>query len=97
MNHLESLDLNAISEDEVLDLESISTPPEFIRSLYLRGRLEQLPSWISNLQHLVRLRIYLSRLRDSPLKALQNLPNLSDLRLGQSISIPPESISVFST
>ncbi|TQD76268.1 hypothetical protein C1H46_038216 [Malus baccata] len=83
MNHLESLDLSAISEDEVLDLESISTPPEFIRSLYLRGRLEQLPSWISNLQHLVKLVIFWSRFRDSPLKALQNLPNLLDLRLGQ--------------
>ncbi|KAM1253818.1 hypothetical protein ACFX2J_041655 [Malus domestica] len=33
MNHLKCLDLNAISEDEVLDLESISTPPEFIRSV----------------------------------------------------------------
>ncbi|KAB2596576.1 disease resistance protein RPM1-like [Pyrus ussuriensis x Pyrus communis] len=83
MNRLESLDLSAISEDEVLDLESISTPPEFIRSLILMGRLEQLPSWISNLQHLVRVVIYWSRLRDSPLKALQNLPNLLDLRLGQ--------------
>ncbi|KAM2164183.1 hypothetical protein COP2_043042 [Malus domestica] len=81
MNHLESLDLSAISEDEVLHLESISTPPEFIRRLYLTGRLEQLPSWISNLQHLVKLGILYSRLRDSPLKALQNLPNLLELRL----------------
>ncbi|KAM1020629.1 hypothetical protein ACFX2J_041653 [Malus domestica] len=76
MKRLESLDLTTISEDEVLDLESISTPPEFIRSLWLRGRLEQLPSWISNLQHLVKLVILWSRFRDSPLKALQNLPNL---------------------
>ncbi|KAM1471371.1 hypothetical protein FF1_041782 [Malus domestica] len=83
MNHLETLDLTAISEDEVLDLESISTPPQFIRKLILYGRLEQLPSWISNLQHLVALVIYWSRLRDSPLKALQNLPNLLDLGLGR--------------
>ncbi|KAM1126601.1 hypothetical protein ACFX2B_041264 [Malus domestica] len=83
MNHLESLDLSAISEDEVLDLQSISTPPEFIRSLWLKGRLEQLPSWISNIQQLVRLVIYWSGLRDSPLKALQNLPNLLELRFGQ--------------
>ncbi|KAM2487550.1 hypothetical protein ACFX1W_039461 [Malus domestica] len=81
MNHLETLDLKAISEDEVLDLESISTPPEFLRTLFLKGRLEQLPSWISNLQQLVRLGIYWSRLRDSPLKALQNLPNLLELHL----------------
>ncbi|KAM1368444.1 hypothetical protein PS1_001772 [Malus domestica] len=81
MNHLESLILTAINEDEVLDLESISTPPQFIRALFLIGRLEQLPGWISNLQHLVRLVICWSRLRDSPLKALQNLPNLLELTL----------------
>ncbi|CAN6709721.1 unnamed protein product [Malus baccata var. baccata] len=81
MNYLESLILTAINEDEVLDLESISTPPQFIRSLRLIGRLEQLPGWISNLQHLVSLGICWSRLRDSPLKALQNLPNLLELFL----------------
>ncbi|KAB2598562.1 disease resistance protein RPM1-like [Pyrus ussuriensis x Pyrus communis] len=81
MNHLESLILTAINEDVVLDLESISTPPQLIRSLCLIGRLEQLPGWISNLQHLVRITIYWSRLRDSPLKALQNLPNLLELTL----------------
>ncbi|XP_009349723.1 disease resistance protein RPM1-like [Pyrus x bretschneideri] len=84
MNHLESLRLTAINEDEVLDLESISTPPQFIRSLGLTGRLGQLPGWISNLQHLVRIGIVWSRLRDSrdsPLKALQNLPNLLELLL----------------
>ncbi|KAM2070440.1 hypothetical protein ACFX1S_001865 [Malus domestica] len=81
MNHLESLRLTAINEDEVLDLESISTPPQFIRSLGLIGRLEQLPGWISNLQHLIRIGIFWSRLRDSPLKALQNVPNLLELVL----------------
>ncbi|KAM1368436.1 hypothetical protein PS1_001765 [Malus domestica] len=84
MNHLESLLLTAINGEEVLDLESISTPPQFIRSLCLIGRLEQLPGWISNLQHLVRITIYWSRLRDSPLKALQNLPNLLELTLGKN-------------
>ncbi|KAM1054467.1 hypothetical protein ACFX2I_001812 [Malus domestica] len=84
MNHLESLLLTAINEDEVLDLESISTPPEFLRSLCLIGRLEQLPGWISNLQHIVKITIYWSRLRDSPLKALQNLPNLLKLTLGRN-------------
>ncbi|XP_021803484.1 disease resistance protein RPM1-like, partial [Prunus avium] len=79
MNHLESLEVSTISEDEVLDLQSISTPPQFIRLLYLKGHLEKLPSWISQLQHLVKLRIFWSRLRDSPLKALQNLPNLLEL------------------
>ncbi|XP_048446377.1 disease resistance protein RPM1-like [Pyrus x bretschneideri] len=81
MKHLESLILTAVNEDEVLDLESISTPPQFIRALRLIGRLEQLPGWISNLQHLVKITMFWSRLRDSPLKALQNLPNLLELVL----------------
>lgn len=81
MNHLESLEVNAMSEDEFLDVQSLSTPPEFIRFLYLKGCLEQLPSWISKLQHLVKLRIFWSRLRDDPLKALKNLPNLLELGL----------------
>ncbi|KAM1142858.1 hypothetical protein ACFX1X_032177 [Malus domestica] len=85
MNHLESLTLTAINEDEVLDLESISTPPQFIRSLSLIGRLDQLPGWISNLQHLVRIAFFGSRLRDSPLKALQNLPNLLELFLAINV------------
>ncbi|KAM1054466.1 hypothetical protein ACFX2I_001811 [Malus domestica] len=79
MNHLESLEVSTISEDEVLDLQSISTPPESIRFLYLKGPLEKLPSWIPKLQRLVRLRIFWSRLTDAPLKALQNLPNLVEL------------------
>ncbi|CAN6709720.1 unnamed protein product [Malus baccata var. baccata] len=79
MNHLESLEVSTISEDEVLDLQSISTAPESIRFLYLKGPLEKLPSWIPKLQQLVRLRIFWSRLTDAPLKALQNLPNLVEL------------------
>ncbi|PQQ07174.1 hypothetical protein Pyn_13693 [Prunus yedoensis var. nudiflora] len=79
MNHLESLEVSTISEDEVLDLQSISTPPQFIQILYLKGSLEKLPNWISQPQHLVKLWIFWSRLRDSPLKALQNLPNLLEL------------------
>ncbi|KAI5346939.1 hypothetical protein L3X38_014818 [Prunus dulcis] len=69
----------AISEDEVLGLQSISTPPQFIRLLYLKGHLEKLRSWISQLHHLVKLQIFWSRLRDSPLKAFQNLPHLLEL------------------
>ncbi|KAL6291393.1 hypothetical protein ACE6H2_008903 [Prunus campanulata] len=79
MNHLESLEVSTLSEDEVLDLQSLSTPPKVIRFLYLKGPLEQLPSWIPQLQQLVKLRIFWSRLRDSPLKALQNLPHLLEL------------------
>ncbi|XP_024018526.1 disease resistance protein RPM1 [Morus notabilis] len=37
MKYLESLVVRSISEDETLDLDSISHPPEFLRRLCLRG------------------------------------------------------------
>ncbi|KAL4618491.1 hypothetical protein ACB092_06G014500 [Castanea dentata] len=64
MNHLQSLDVTLISEDEI-------------------GRLEKLPEWISELQHLVKLKIFWSRLNDDPLKVLQNLPNLWELMISR--------------
>ncbi|XP_050279668.1 disease resistance protein RPM1-like [Quercus robur] len=33
MNHLESLDVTSISKDEILDLQSISSPPQFLQRL----------------------------------------------------------------
>ncbi|TQD81082.1 hypothetical protein C1H46_033353 [Malus baccata] len=61
--------------------KKLENPPEFIRIVYLKGRLEKLPSWIPKLQLLVKLKIFWSRLRDSPLKALQNLPYRLELGL----------------
>ncbi|XP_050246238.1 disease resistance protein RPM1-like [Quercus robur] len=79
MNHLQSLDIATISEDEIIDLQSISTSPQCLQRLYICGHLEKLPDWIQKLQHLVRLRIFWSKLNEDPLKALQNLPNLLEL------------------
>ena len=81
MNHLESLDVASITKDKILDLQSISFPPQFLQHLYIQGRLDQLPNWIPKLQHLSRLLICWSRLSDDPLKAFQNLPNLMELRI----------------
>ncbi|XP_021830354.1 disease resistance protein RPM1-like isoform X1 [Prunus avium] len=79
MNHLQSLEVSTISEDEVLDLKFLLNPPKFVRFLYLKGPLENFPSWVPKLQQLIKLRIFWSRLRDSPLKPLQNLPHLQEL------------------
>ncbi|KAL0000446.1 hypothetical protein SO802_014227 [Lithocarpus litseifolius] len=83
MNHLRSLDVTLISEDEIVDLEFISSPPQFLQSLQIKGRLEKLPEWISELQHLVKLKILWSRLNDDPLKVLQDLPNLRELMISR--------------
>ena len=81
MNHLQSLSITSISEDEIIDIQFISTPPQCLQCLYIKGHLEKLPNWIQKLQHLVRLRISWSRLNEDPLKALQNLPNLLELTI----------------
>ena len=83
MSHLQSLDITSISEDEIIDLQTISSPPQCLQRIYLKACLEKLPGWIPRLQNLARLRIFWSRLNEDPLKGLQNLPNLLELDISQ--------------
>jgi disease resistance protein RPM1 len=55
MVHLEIFVVSSIDEDEIIDLQSISSPPPFREHISLRGRLEKLPNWIPELQNLVTL------------------------------------------
>ncbi|KAF7149852.1 hypothetical protein RHSIM_Rhsim02G0078300 [Rhododendron simsii] len=76
MNHLQSLRVKTIHDDELLDLQFLS-PPESLQHLYLRGHLESLPNCISSLSN-----IRGSGLTGvSAIKALQALPNLTRLDL----------------
>ncbi|XP_024018887.1 disease resistance protein RPM1 [Morus notabilis] len=79
MEHLESLSIASISEDETINMESMSSPPQFLRHLNLDGHLRKFPEWIAKLQNLVRIRFGWSKLEDDPLKGLQNLHNLLEL------------------
>jgi disease resistance protein RPM1 len=81
MVHLKILCVGSISEDEIIDLQSISSPPPFLEHLSLRGRLEKLPNWIPKLQNLVSLILYFSSLEEDPLPCVQALPNLTTLSL----------------
>ncbi|GMY30835.1 disease resistance protein RPM1-like [Fagus crenata] len=87
MNHLESLDVSSISENEIIDLQPISSPPQCLQRLHIKCHLEKLPEWIPQLQHLVRIRIFWSKLSDDPLKAFQNLPNLLELQISNQAYI----------
>ncbi|KAJ1405887.1 Virus X resistance protein-like, coiled-coil domain [Sesbania bispinosa] len=80
MNQLECLNVSAIAEDEIIDLNFISSPSK-IRWLYLKARLEKLPDWIPKLEYLVKLRLALSKLSVDPLKLVKNLPNLLRLSM----------------
>ncbi|XP_048134117.1 disease resistance protein RPM1-like [Rhodamnia argentea] len=81
MTNLRSLDVTAESESEVIDLDILSSPPLLLRGLYMEGCLKELPHWVPLLNRLTGLRLGWSRLKSSPLIALQNLPNLVDLYL----------------
>ncbi|XP_061353473.1 disease resistance protein RPM1-like [Gastrolobium bilobum] len=83
MKHLELLNITVIAEDEFIDLDSISSPPQ-LRRLHLKARLEKLPDWIPKLEYLVKLRLCLSMLKDDPLESLKNLPNLQQLTVSDN-------------
>ncbi|KAF8394130.1 hypothetical protein HHK36_020336 [Tetracentron sinense] len=69
---------------EVLDLQSLSSPPLLLQRLELTGPLEKFPNWISSLLNLKRLYLARCRLSDDPLGVLQALPNLMMLSLYQA-------------
>jgi len=80
MECIESLNITAISEDEIIDLNFVSTPPK-LRRLHLKARLEKLPDWIPKFECLVQIMMALSKLTDDPMQSLKNLPNLLKLNL----------------
>nr|XP_023924981.1 disease resistance protein RPM1-like isoform X2 [Quercus suber] len=81
MSHLRSLDISATSEEEVLNLQSLPSPPLLLQTLGLHGRLEKLPEWIPKLKSILRILLTWSKLMEDPLKVLQALPNLMSLSL----------------
>ncbi|XP_004300174.1 PREDICTED: disease resistance protein RPM1-like [Fragaria vesca subsp. vesca] len=83
MTNLRSLSVSSTEKDKIIELSHISHTPPFLQRLYLTGRLENLPRWISRLQNLVRLFLKWSHLKEDPLVHLQGLPNLVHLELLQ--------------
>ncbi|KAF7847351.1 hypothetical protein BT93_L3061 [Corymbia citriodora subsp. variegata] len=81
MTELRSLNVTAESESEVIDLDFLSSPTPLLQRLYIEGCLKKLPHWLPPLNNLARVQLRWSRLKSSPLIALQNLPNLVELEL----------------
>ncbi|XP_058193676.1 disease resistance protein RPM1-like isoform X2 [Rhododendron vialii] len=80
LDNLRTLEVIAKEEDEIIDLDSLTLPPQLLRTLYLRGRLEKIPHWIPSLHNLKILQLGWSKLKDvDPLQSLQYLPNLLHL------------------
>ncbi|KAK3001349.1 hypothetical protein RJ639_020728, partial [Escallonia herrerae] len=76
LTNLSSLFVYSAAEHEILDLQSLSSAPQFLRTLELGGRLAKLPHWIPSLHSLVTLWLCYSQLGDDPLQSLETLPNL---------------------
>ncbi|KAG6636283.1 disease resistance protein RPM1-like [Carya illinoinensis] len=83
LNNLRALSITSIEEDEIINLDCLSYPPRFLQRLYLTGKLEKFPHWISSLHSLAKLSLKWSQLRDDPVKSLQDLPNLAQLEFLQ--------------
>ncbi|KAF8017805.1 hypothetical protein BT93_H2875 [Corymbia citriodora subsp. variegata] len=81
MTDLRSLNVTAESESKVIDLDFLSSPPLLLRTLCIKGCLKKLPHWLPLLNNVARVDLRWSRLKSSPLIALQNLPNLVELEL----------------
>ncbi|XP_031273400.1 disease resistance protein RPM1-like [Pistacia vera] len=81
LEKLISLSLRLASREEILDIESMTSPPHGLQSLFLRGNMKKLPDWIFNLEYIVRIGLDLSGLTDDPMRVLQAMPNLLELRL----------------
>ncbi|GAB4849807.1 hypothetical protein Ancab_004606 [Ancistrocladus abbreviatus] len=82
MSNLSSLHLRSKSEGEYLDLDHLDAfPSQLLQRLYLEGCLIKLPTWIFNLNSLVKLHLKWSRLIVSPTEFLKDLPNLMVLEM----------------
>ncbi|XP_031270452.1 disease resistance protein RPM1-like [Pistacia vera] len=81
LEKLVCLSIEVTSREEILDIESMTSPPVGLERLYLKGNMKKLPDWIFKLEYIVRIGLELSGLTDDPLKVLQTLPNLLELML----------------
>ncbi|VAH69985.1 unnamed protein product [Triticum turgidum subsp. durum] len=84
LSSLESLSLHSEGETGLSGcLDGLSSPPENLQSLKLRGTLVELPEWIQGLKNLVKLKLEWSSIseHDAAMQVLGNLPKLATLRL----------------
>ncbi|KAJ0080750.1 hypothetical protein Patl1_09584 [Pistacia atlantica] len=81
LEKLVCLSIQGTSREEILDIESMTSPPPGLERLHLKGNMKKLPDWILKLDHIERISLELSGLTDDPLRVLKDLPNLLDLML----------------
>ncbi|KDP32758.1 hypothetical protein JCGZ_12050 [Jatropha curcas] len=88
MENLVSLSLQAEGHRRSLlpELESFS-PPTFIQGLTLLGGLVEIPIWLASMDNLTMLSLCYSNLLENPTPALQYLPKLKLLYIGDAYKV----------
>lgn len=81
LHHLCHLAIKASTDEEVLRLEALSSPPPNLHRLNLIGKLDKVPHWFQSLYNLKALYLSWSRLAENPLRYIRSLPNLQRLTL----------------
>lgn len=83
LTNLRSLRIHSVAASQKLDLHHPLSPAglPFLRRLDLVGCIEKVPQWISSLNALTTLNLVWSKLREDPLKYLEDLPNLARLKV----------------
>ncbi|CAO2142893.1 unnamed protein product [Urochloa humidicola] len=83
---LQTLAINDEGSDFINSLDSMSTPPRYLISLDLSGKLERPPKWISKLHTLSKLTLSVTVLQTDTFKLLQDLPSLFSLTFSLSVA-----------
>ncbi|KAJ4790552.1 NBS-LRR [Rhynchospora pubera] len=83
LNSLRSLGIRIATSEEAAAVfqDSVSSPPEHLRSIELEGWIGKLPAWVSSRYNLAKVTLLKTRLDDDAIFVLQQLPNLLLLRL----------------
>lgn len=75
-------------------LHDVSTPPPILQCLSVRGRISQLPDWISSLTHLTKFEVEGTRLAgDQLFNVLCKLPKLQSVQLEGNSYNGPELVA----
>ncbi|KAI5324844.1 hypothetical protein L3X38_033917 [Prunus dulcis] len=84
MKVLSKLGLWVADGEDFLRVDALSSPPPFLDTLTLSGKLEKVPHWVCSLHSLIYLRMGGSRLEEEVLPHIEALPSLRLLCLDNS-------------
>lgn len=85
---LHTLVIEDVSSEFLESLGDLSSPPKFLKSLELSGKLVELPRWITQLEELTKLTLSVTVLRTDNLRSISQLKKLFSLTFSLSGAKP---------